>query len=54
MRKNNRNHISRLDAEVVVPLNYLSNFWRSLDLLLIKFEIDLDLPWPKDCIISEI
>ena len=53
MRKNNRNHISRLDAEVV-PLNYLSNFWRSLDLLLIKVEIDLDLSWPKDCIISEI
>ena len=29
----NKNNI--LDAEVVVPLKYLSNFWRSLDLPLI-------------------
>ena len=48
------NNSSRLDAEVVVQLKYLSNFWRSLDLLLINFEIELDLSWPKDCIISEI
>ena len=33
----------RLDAEVVVPLKYLSNFWRSLDLPLINCEIELDL-----------
>ena len=30
---NNNDHI--LDAEVVVPLKYFSNFWKSLDLLLI-------------------
>ena len=34
-----------LDAEVVVPLKYLSNFWRSLDLPLINCEIELDLSW---------
>ena len=34
-----------LDAEVVVPLTYLSNFWRSLDLPLKKDEIELDLSW---------
>ena len=33
---------SRLNAEVVVPLQYLSNFWRSLNLPLIKCEIELD------------
>ena len=43
-----------LDAEVVVPLNYLSNFWRSLDLPLINCETEVDLPWSKECIISEI
>ena len=32
-----------LDAEVVVPLNYLSNFWRSLDLPLVNCEIELNL-----------
>ena len=32
---------SRLDAEVVSPLKYLSNFWRSLNLLLTNCEVDL-------------
>ena len=31
-----------------------SNFWRSLDLPLINCEIELDLSWSKECIISEI
>ena len=31
-----------LDAEVVVLLKYLHNFWRSLDLPLINCEIELD------------
>ena len=43
-----------LEAEVVIPLKYLSNFWRSLDLELINFEIEIDFPWSKECIISEI
>ena len=48
------NNSRRLDAEIVVPLKYLSNFWRSLDLPLINCEIELDLSWPKDCIMSDI
>ena len=43
-----------LDTEVVVPLNYLSNFWRSLDLPLINCKIELGLPWSRKCVISEI
>ena len=43
-----------LDAEVVVPLKYLSNFWRSLDLPLINCERELYLKWSKNCVISEI
>ena len=37
-----------LDTEVVVPLKYLSNFWRSLHLPLINYEIELDLPLPRN------
>ena len=48
------NDNNTLDAEVVVPVKYLSNFWRSLDLPLINCEIKLDLSWSKECIISEI
>ena len=38
---------NKLDAEIIVPLKYLSNFWRSFDFLLIKFEIELDLLWSR-------
>ena len=36
-------NINILDTEVVAPLKYLCNFWRSLDLPLINCEIELDL-----------
>ena len=48
------NNASRSNAEVVTPLNYLNNFWRSLDLALINCEIGLDLRWARNCILSEI
>ena len=51
-RKLNDNNT--LDTEVVVPLKYLSNFWRFLSLSLINCEMELDLSWSKECIISEI
>ena len=43
-----------LDKEVVAPLNYLSNFWRSLDLPLINWQIELDLRCTTYHIISQI
>ena len=48
------NNDYRLDAKVIVPLKYLSNFWRSLDLPLINCEIELDLSWSRYCVITEI
>ena len=48
------NNASRLKAEVAVPLKYFSNFWRYLNLPWINCQIELHLPWPKECIISEI
>ena len=48
------NDNNTLDTEVVVPLKYLSNFWRSLDLPLINCEIELDLKCTKHSVISEI
>ena len=43
-----------LNAEVVVPLKYLSNFWKSLDLPLVNCQIGIDLSWSEECIVSEI
>ena len=46
------NNCSRLD--VVVPLKYFSNFWRSLDLPLTNCIIELDLSWSRYCVISQM
>ena len=48
------NNDSRLKGEVVVPLKYVSNFWRSFDSSLINCEIELELGWVRNCIISEV
>ena len=35
----------------MVPLKYLSNFWRTLEMPLINCEISLQLKWSKNCIL---
>ena len=39
--------IRRLNVKVVVPLKYLSNFFRSLEMPLINCKIKLNLTWKK-------
>ena len=40
--------------DFLISLKYLSTFYRSLNLVLMNCEIELDLSRSKDCIISEI
>ena len=40
------------DAKIVVPLKYLSNFWRSLEMPSINCKVYLELNWIEDCILS--
>ena len=40
------------DVEIIVPLKYLSNFWRTLETPLINCEVNLILTWSKDCVIT--
>ena len=40
------------DVEVMVPLKYLSNFWRTLEMPLINCEVSLMLTWSSTCIIT--
>ena len=40
------------DAEIIVPLKYLSNFSRALEMLLINCEVNLILTWSKGCVIT--
>ena len=39
------------NVNIVVPLKYLSNFLRSLELPLVNCKIDLEFTWHKDCMI---
>ena len=40
------------NVKLVVPLKYVSNFLRSLEMPLVNCKIDLELTWHKDCMIS--
>ena len=44
--------IARLNVKIVVPLKYLSNFFRSLEMPLINCKIKLNLTWKKECVLS--
>ena len=43
---------ARRSVKVVVPLKYLSNFFRSLEMPLINCKIKLNLTWKKECVLS--
>ena len=38
----------REDVQTMVPLKYLSNFWRTLEILLINCETNLFLSWSEN------
>ena len=40
------------DVEIMVPLKYLSNFWRTLEILFINCETNLILTWSSACVIT--
>ena len=44
--------VRRLNVKFVVPLKYLSNFFRSLEMPLINCKIKLNLTWKKECVLS--
>ena len=40
------------NAEILVPLKYLSNFWRTPEMPLINCEVELILTWSSNCVIT--
>ena len=40
------------DLEIIVPLKYFSNFWRTLEMPLINCEVNLILTWSSTCVIT--
>ena len=44
--------LGRNGAKIAVPLKYLINFWRSLEIPLINCKVELSLIWYENCILS--
>ena len=42
------------EIELAIPLKYLGNFWRVLNIPLISCEVFLELKWNKNCVITSL
>ena len=40
------------DVNIIIPLKYLNNFWRTLEMPLINCEVSLFLTWSSTCVIT--
>ena len=45
---------NRNGVKIVVPLKYLSNFWRLLEMPLINCNVELSLKWYENCMLSNL
>ena len=48
------NKVGTQEIELVIPLKYLGNFWRALNMPLISCEVSLELKWNKNCVITSL
>ena len=39
--------------KIAVPLKYLINFWRSLEMPLINWKVELSLKWIENCVLNK-
>ena len=39
-------------VKIAVPLKYLSNFWRSLEMSLINCKVEISLKWYETCLLT--
>ena len=42
------------EVELAIPLKYLGNFWRTLNIPLISCKASLELKWDKNCVITSL
>ena len=43
-----------LEVELAIPLKYLVNFWRALNIPLVSCVVSLELKWDKTCVITSL
>ena len=49
---NTENNGTKSGVKIAVPLKYLSNFWRSLEMPLINCKVELSLKWYERCLLT--
>ena len=52
--KYDANKAGKNETEVVIPVKYLNNFWRSLNIALINCVVELILTWSKNCVLANM
>ena len=50
----NTNNAGTKNIELAIPLKYLGNFWKALNIPLISCEVSLELKWDKNCVITSL
>ena len=50
LREDEKVTIQKKEVEISVRLKYLNNFWRTLDIPLINYKINIILTWPENCV----
>ena len=48
------NRVGKNEAKIVIPLKYLSNFWRTSDIPLTNCEVEIILTWTKNCVLADM
>ena len=51
---NTENNGTKNEVKIAVPLKYLSNFWRSLEMPLINCKVELSLTWDPKCVLCTL
>ena len=49
-----QNKESKKETEVVIPVKHLSSFWRTLDVPLINYEVEIILTSSKNCVLADM
>ena len=50
----NANKNGKQEVKIAIPLKYLGNFWRALNIPLISCEVSLELKWDKNCVTTSL
>ena len=52
--KYDANRVGKNEAKIVIPLKFLSNSRRTLDIPLISCDVEIILTWTKNCVLSDM